>query len=152
MRKRCQIARCADRPLRGNDRRDAFRQQAFQQLHRLPADARCAAPDGKQFQRQHQPRGIDVERFTNAAAMGEHQIALQLLGILRLDADARQLAEAGIDAIDRFIAIGCFTHQRRRRLDGGLRSIIELHGPALAPDCFQLFKPRFAGNENHRHS
>ena len=43
---------------------------------------------------------FSVQRRADAAAVGKDQVALERGDIGRVDADARQLAEAGVDAVN----------------------------------------------------
>ena len=69
-------------------------------------DAGCATTERDQLQRHDQADDVFSQRLADAAAMREDQIALQGGDIGGVDLDARQFAEAGIDAVDRRVAGG----------------------------------------------
>ena len=52
-------------------------------------------------QQQHDPHDFVGERLSHACRMGENQSFLQSLELVVGDADARQIAESRVDAIDR---------------------------------------------------
>ena len=93
----------------------------------------------------------DRRRLADAGGMRQHDVALQRVEIGRRDAHAGQLAEAGIDAIDR-LALGDDARDRRgarrdRRPAGG----IEL-GAGAAIDRAPIGERRRAGLQDDRRS
>ena len=140
MRQRRKVARCADGALAGDHRGDALAQHVLDHGEGLPGDARGAAPGREQLQRHHQPSGGNIQRLADAAAMRQDQVALQLRRIARLNADAGELAETGVDAVNRLVAGGGGADQFSGSLDARQRAGIKLHGDAGAPDLFNLVK------------
>ena len=63
--------------------------------------ARRALGEAGELERHHQPRDGDRHRRADAGGMRQHDVALQRLEVGGLDAHAGQLAEAGVDAVDR---------------------------------------------------
>lgn len=57
------------------------------------------------FQRHHQPRNGKRHRLTYPGGVGKHEVALQRFQIRFGDPHRRELAEAGVDAVDR-VALG----------------------------------------------
>ncbi len=115
MRQRRKIARCPDRALRRDHR----------QTRRAPACPRSAAitsrrtpdaprPSDSSFSTMIRRTVSRLDRLAHAAAMRQDQVALQRGGILRRDLDRGEFAKAGIDAVDRRVAL-------RRRPECGRR-------------------------------
>ena len=102
MRKRREIARRAHRSLRRDHRRDAARKHGLDESDRLRLDARGALREAADLQRHHEPRCRDRGRFADARGVRKDDVALKLSKVGRLDPHTRQLAEAGIDSVDRF--------------------------------------------------
>ena len=74
-------------------------EHADQQLHHLGADAGEAHRQGVGAQQQHGPHHLGGEWLANAGRVRTHQVALQLGGLVGLDPDIGQVAEAGGDAV-----------------------------------------------------
>ena len=100
--KRCQIARGADRALAGNDRQNVGIEEGDQRVDGVERDAGGALREADDFEEQDQP---DDRRWDSGGAdarrMRAHDVDLQLPRDRRGDARRGELAEAGIDAIDR---------------------------------------------------
>ena len=73
-------------------------------------------PSDKQLERHHQAhrRGSAAARRRSS---GQDQVALQRAVIFRRDADAGELAEPGVDAIDRIFALRRLRNQRGRGIN-----------------------------------
>ena len=99
---RREVARGPDRALRRHHRRHARGQHRLHELDQLPAHARRAAPERDQLQRHHQPHDRRRRRLadagSNARGSGCAAGARCRPAAMR---HARELAEAGVDAIDR---------------------------------------------------
>ena len=101
VRQRREVARSADRPLAGHDRRKPAGEQRLEQSHRRAPYARRALREACELERHHQPRHGHRHRHTGPRSMGEHDVALQLLQVSGLDAHAGELAEPRVHAVDR---------------------------------------------------
>ena len=84
--------------------RSAFR-QAVQMLDGGPAHARGALREARELERHHQAHDGGRQRLADAGGMREHDVALERREIGGADAHARELSEAGVDAVDR-LALG----------------------------------------------
>ena len=96
---RREVARAADRALRGDDGHDVALEQRAQQLDELDAHARVAAPQRLGEQEEHAAHGVARQRLAGADGVRAHQVALQRARVRRVDAHAREAAEAGREAV-----------------------------------------------------
>ncbi len=101
VRQRCEIARCADRSLCRDARIDLLVGQGQQRLNHFPADAGIALRKRCRFHYQNQPHNLIAQGFAGAGAMRQDQVALEFGQLVVVDTDAGELAEAGIDRVDR---------------------------------------------------
>ena len=62
-------------------------------------EAPCA--EARELQRHHQPHDRRRHRLADAGGVRQHDVALQRREVVAGDAHARELAEAGVDAVDR---------------------------------------------------
>ena len=147
---RREIAGGADRALRRHDRRQSARQHRFDEAKRLGAHAGSALRKAAELQRHHQPHRFDGGRLADAGGVGEHDVALQLREIRGRDAHARELAEAGVDAIDRRAAIENARDRRGARRDARLMRGIERDRRA-APDRAPVGERSRAGFQRDGH-
>jgi hypothetical protein len=99
-----EIAGGADGPLRRDHRQHALAQDRDEKLDGRRLHARGAVGEARRLQRQDQPDDRLLQRLADAGLMGADDVDLQLRQLLRRDADAGELAEAGVDAIDRVVA------------------------------------------------
>jgi hypothetical protein len=111
---RREVARGADRALTGHDRRQILGQHRFEEPNCLESHARCALRQAAQLQCHHQPRDGDRHRLADTRGMRQHDVALEHREIGSGNADAGELSEAGVDAVDR-LSLG----QDRRHRGGG---------------------------------
>ena len=98
---RRQIARRTDRALRRNDRQDAALEEDEKLLDRRPADAGSALREAGDLERHDQAHDRLGQRLAGAGGVRDHEIALERGEIAIGDADAGELAEAGIDPVHR---------------------------------------------------
>ena len=98
--------------------------QRHQQLHQRRTAAAEALGQHIGPQQQHGPRLALAERLAHPAGVAAHQVGLQLRQASRGNPHIRQLAEAGVDPVDRLPrsqylfyqgAAPCHALQRRRR-------------------------------------
>ena len=104
----------------------------------------------RELQSHHQPRYGNRGGFTDTCRVRQDDVSLKLSQIGGLDAYGRQLAEAGVDAVDRLAA----GHNPLDR--GGARGYPSAMGwvdgdPCAAPDRPPVGKRRLAGAENDSH-
>ena len=117
VRERREIARGADRALARNDRQHVGIDEGGQRLHGGERDAGGALRQRIELHQQDQPRDARRQRRADARRMRAHDVDLQPVEILRRDARLGQLAEAGVDAIDRVArASSRFTVSAERRM------------------------------------
>ena len=81
--------------------------------------------------------------------MGEDQVALERRRVGSRDLDAGELAEAGVYAVDGFLAHGGRGDPLGRALDGRLRGTVDARGQALAVDAFELGQRDAARRKGH---
>ncbi len=152
MRKGRQIARCPHRPLLRNNGRHAFFQHRLDQGDQIHAHTGRATPKAQQFQRHHKAGLRTRNRDPHTAAMRQDQVALQGGGVLGLNLDRRQLAKAGIDAVDGGRATGRNRDTLLRHFDRRMTGRVELYGGTFAKDRFQIGKghcPRCQRQRGH---
>ncbi len=101
---RREVARGADRALRRNDRRHAAIEHRRDAVDRLRPHAGGALGEAAELQRHHQPRDGDGRRLAHACRVRQHDVALKLREIGLIDPHAGELAEAGVDSVDRLAA------------------------------------------------
>jgi hypothetical protein len=75
---------------------------------------------------QHQPHGRAVQRRAYAAHMREDEAALEVGDVGLCYPDPGELAESGVDAVDRRVAGGGLGDQRGRCVDPGTCGRVEL--------------------------
>ncbi len=127
MRQRREVSRRADRTLSGHDGRQAPGQQGFQQANRGRRHTRGALGQAPQLQRHHKAGDGDGRRRADAGRVGQDDVALKGGQIGVADAHAGQLAEAGVDPIDR-LALGQDARHRGGALgDDRRRSGVQAH-------------------------
>ena len=132
VRERRQVAGSTDRALRRHHRNDVVDEHRLEQFDRLGAHAGSALRQARELQRHHQPHDGDRHRLADAGGVRKHDVALEGFEIGGRNADTRQFAEAGVDAIDR-LALG---HDAGHGLGAGLdlrpAGIVQLrHGAAI---------------------
>src|SRR5688572_11274288 len=101
MRQRGEVTRRADGPLRRNDGGDARSEHRLDQSNGLDTDPGGALTEAGELERHHQPDDRDRRGLPHPGGMREDDVALERGEIGALDADAGELAETGVDAIDR---------------------------------------------------
>ena len=99
-------------------------EQADEQLDQFVADAAQSFAKDIGPQQQHGADLRFVQRLAQSAGVAAHQVALQLLEVSGADAHIGQFAEAGVDAIGRFVAGDNALHDGLRCRDSpaGLRA------------------------------
>ncbi len=101
MSERREIARGADGALARDDGIDLAFQQAQQRIDDDRPHPRARLRQAVDLERRGEAHGVVAERRPGAGAVREDEIVLQLFELVRRDRDLRQLAESGIDAVDR---------------------------------------------------
>jgi len=97
--KRSQVAAGADRSVARHHRRDVALDQIENETDQL---GRRAGKTGQQrvgAQHHHQSNRVAVERLTRGRRVTAQEIVLQLGRVFRVDMDAREFAEAGVDSV-----------------------------------------------------
>ena len=117
MRKRREIAGGADRTLAGHDGMDARIHQLQQPLDHDRAHAGESARKARGLEHEGETyRGIR-ERHADARRMRAHEIELQCRKLAVGDARLRELAEAGVDSVQRFARLQSRANRSERLLD-----------------------------------
>ncbi len=144
-----QVARCAHRALRRDHRQHAAPEHGFQERQRRRSDSGCALRQAGDLQRQHQPHHGVRHGLADPCRMRQHDVTLQRLQIVRRDAHAGELAEAGVDSINRVAP----RHDRRdgggAALHGGPAGRVE-RGIGAAVDVAPGAEGNRAGGQDHR--
>ena len=117
MRERRKVAGGTDGSLAGHDGHKARFEAGRKMRRRRPAYARGALREARELQRHGEAHDGNGQRLADARRVREHEIALEYGEIAALDLHARELSEAGVDAVDR-LALGDDRGDRpRARLD-----------------------------------
>ncbi len=101
VRQRRQVARGANRALARDHRDDPVRQHRLQHSDGGGPHTGGALREARDLERHHEAHDLPPRRLADAGGMREHDVGLQPGQVGGLDADAGELAEAGVDAIDR---------------------------------------------------
>ena len=83
--------------------------------------------------------------------MAENEVTLQRCGIGGRDLDGCQLAETGIDAIDRRIAGGGAGNEGCGRLDPGTGGGVKFNRAGAGPDRMQIGQRGGTGDQTNLH-
>jgi len=144
MGKRRQIARCPHRPLPRDDRQHVGIDQGRQRLHRRQRDAGGPLRQRIELHQQDEADHRATERRSHSSRMRAHDVDLQRVEVFGRDARLGQLAETGIDAIDRVPGLQQPRHCLRTAADQSARFGRQLHrdGPRQCrPDIVQINRP-----------
>ena len=104
VRQRREIAGCADRTLRRDQRQDIGVEQGEQGIDDLIADTRKADRKTVCLEQHDAPDDVIRQRLAGARAMTAHQVVLQRRGLLGGNFPVRERAKAGVDPITDFAA------------------------------------------------
>ena len=113
VRERRQIAARADRSAAGHVRVHAAVERRDERLERLDANAGESLRQHIRAQRHRRAHGAHRQRLVDAGRVAAQQVDLQLRQIVAIDPRFGKRAEAGVDAVDRRVAVGA--RDRRRR-------------------------------------
>ena len=105
VRQRGQVARGTHRALGRHDRDQVALQHRFEHGNSFRPNARGALRETRELERHHQSHDRRRRRLAHACRVRQHKVALQGFEVADGDLDARQFAEAGVDAINR-LALG----------------------------------------------
>ena len=106
VRERRQVAAGPDRAAARHVGMDAGVEQREQRLERLDADARVALGQHVGAQRHRRAHRAHRQRLADAGGVAAHQVHLQGVEVGAVDARLRERPEAGVDAVDRRVAVG----------------------------------------------
>src|SRR5690606_35541731 len=90
VRERSEVAGCADRAARRNDRQHVVLEQGEQRLYDFGSCAGEACSEGIRFQEQDEPHDRARQRVADAARVAAHQVQLQLTNLLGGNALVRE--------------------------------------------------------------
>ncbi len=150
MRQRGQVARRAHRALGRNARRDAVVGQRQQRLDQFRTHARMAARQADRLGRQDQAHRIGGQIAAGTDAVRQHQVALQLGQLVVRDARVRQLAEAGVDAVDDRVGVDDLLHGGLGGAHVGPGGIRHREPDLAAVDAAQFGEGDLAGMQGQR--
>jgi hypothetical protein len=151
MRKRREITAGANRAAAGHARMHATVEQRQQRLERFEADARVAFGQHVGAQRHGRAHGAHRQRRVHAGGMAAQQIQLQRREIGLVDSRLGEIAEAGVDAVDRRVAAGALVDHGARRGHAIARRGRQAHGGAVIGDGEQVGDVEMiAVEEDHR--
>ena len=112
----------------------------------------CAAREARRLEREHQPHDRRRQRLADADAVRADQVELQRGEIGRARCASGELAEAGVDAVDRRVAAGGALHDGGAGADALARFLAERQRFAAAMDRLQLVERQRTADEVHAHS
>ena len=145
VRQRCEVARGADRTLRRHIGHEARVVHGQQRVDHHFAHARVAARQAGGLEREHEAHDLGRERFADADAVRADQVELQRLQLRLADALVGQLAKAGVDAVDRHVAVGGALHHALAGADRIARRDRNAQLDHIAVNRLQLFQRDAAG-------
>ena len=152
MGERREVARCADRSLRRNERNQAGVVNGEKRIDHRLANARVAARETRRLEAEDQPDDRRGERVADADAVRADQVELQLRQVGAVDARAGELAEAGVDAVDRRIAGRGALHDGGAGADALARCGVDPQRRAAAVQSLQVVERQRTADEIHRGS
>lgn len=147
MRKRRQIARCANRPLRRDAGIDARVDQSYERVNRLRPHAGMPPSQTDGFQCHDEAHGAVGEARAGTDAMRQHKIRLQLGEFVRCDHGLSHLAEPGVDSIDHLASCDHIVDHRMAAFDRCKRTSVDLDWRGVAQYAAQLVEPDLTGHE-----
>ena len=135
MRERREIAGGADRALARHHRIDPGIDELQQALDHERAHAGKSAREARGLQHQDEPhRGIRKRR-ADTRGMRAHEIELERRELVVGDPRLRELAEAGIDSVERFARLEPRANRGERLLDRPTPALRERNGIGTARDA-----------------
>jgi hypothetical protein len=149
VRERGQVARRADRALRRDARIDARVQQRHHRVDDLGPHSGETAREARHLEQHDEAHHRIVERRADADAMREDQVLLQQLELVGRDVRLRELAEAGVDAVDGPALLDDARHGARAFCKPLARGGIECHGLVRLREGMEVREREAAGNELH---
>ncbi len=152
VRERREIAAGPHRAAARHARVHAVVEQREQRVERLDADAGISFRQHVGAQRHRRAHRAHRERRIDAGGMTAQQVQLQLREVGLVDPRFREIAEAGVHAVDRRITGGLRLHHRARRRHARARVGREADLDAIVGDGEQVgeFEMRTV-EKNHRH-
>ena len=106
MRQRREVSAGADRAPARHDGMNVRVEQREQRVDGRQPDARVAAREHVGAEQHHRAHGVRRERLADAGRVAAQQVGLQPVERVGLDADLRERAEPGVDAVDGLAAGG----------------------------------------------
>ena len=150
VRERREVAGGADRALRRHDGMDACVHEREQPLDHDRAHAREAAREACRLQHQDHAHRRVRERRADAGRVRAHEVELQRREFVVGDPCLRELAEAGVDAVERLAGREPRAHRRERRLDGAPPALGEGKRIRAARDAAQVRERDRTGLQRER--
>ena len=140
MREGRKIAAGAHRAFLRNDGMDLGIEQANKQLGELDAATAETLGEHVGAEQQHGARFGLAERLAHAAGMAADEVGLELGEMVAGDADVSQLAEAGVDAVDRLPRGDNALDKRAARGHALARGVSDGDGTTFERDGFDFGK------------
>ena len=150
MGERREVARCADRSLRRNEGNQAGVVNGEERIDHGLANARVAARETRRLETEDQPDDRRGERIADADAVRADQVELQLRQVGAVDPRAGELAEAGVDAVDRRIAGRGPLHDRGAGADALARCGVDPQRRAAGVQSLQVVERQRTTDEIHQ--
>ena len=149
MRERREIARGADRALRGNHRIDLVCEQREQSVDETLADAGKAARQRIDFQREDQPHDRIRQRLADPRSMRQQQVSLEQFQLFGRNARLREQPEARVDTVGGIARRDDPIDETARRDDACAIGGAELQGDRPLVDTPQRGEREFTGADRH---
>ena len=147
VRERREVAGGADRALRGHVRHQSRVVHGDQRVDDFFPHAGRTAREARGLEREHQAHHRRRQRIADTDAVRSDQVELKRGEIVLADARLRELAEAGIDAIDRRVAARGALHDVGRCLQRRAYRRIERERHAARVDRGDLGEAELAGDD-----
>ena len=147
---RGKIPRSPHRPLDRNGGNKPFPNDPDHQVDRGSADSRYAMDEACDLEGGDQPYDIRLDPFAHTHRVGEDQVFLEFPEITIMDAHRSELAETGVDSIDRLTTCDDVLDRPSAALDP-LRSFGCQREIDAAPDSPPVIESVYARSDRYRH-
>ncbi len=117
-----------------------MREQRLQRLDHLATDARGAARQADDLERNDQANDLVGHQRADPGGMAQHEVLLQLRKLVGRDARVGEQPEAGVDAIGRRAAVDHCGHHGGAAVEFSEAGIVERQPGRLAQDPAQVRK------------
>ena len=127
MRERREVPGCADAAVPRDRRMHAPIDHVAEEVDDFGAHARSAGGERVGAEDKDRPHDVFRQRWSDADGMATHEIPLQRAEVVMGDANGREVAESGVDAVDRIVGLSDLRDDPRGLLHLALRGAVEAY-------------------------